>query len=386
MKVRFVEPERADPNRDRGITVPYAPAKRHLARWRWYAILLVVSSPLLYFAGRLLLSSVLVEAPAVVSQDQITVRTNGQGYVDEVFVKPMEEVAAGAPLVRLSNPGLDQHLGQLRAELQALEGVKTGAHEASISTVNLEDQLDIAKQQRDQRDQHLGMVEQLYTQGAATDAELTAARADVQQAATQVAQIYQQMTMLNRSAGQVAQQQLQAQVQARVLSLRAEIAGIEKQNESLLVTAPYAGRIVDLTLVKGDQLAVGGKVAMLAPDNSALHVDAYVPPKYSKYARDGVRAVVVFPDGVQRPAEVVDVPEETLEVPSAHPEMFGTGQVGVLVRMKFTDASAGNAGLTNGLPVKVRFENRWNTGLPQETEAALRNGWTLMHSILHRWS
>ncbi|MGH8462188.1 MAG: HlyD family secretion protein [Stenotrophobium sp.] len=386
MKVRFVEPERTDPNRDRGITVPYAPAKRHLARWRWYAILLVVSSPLLYFAGRLLLSSVLVEAPAVVSQDQITVRASGQGYVDEVFVKPMEEVAAGAPLVRLSNPDLDRHLDQLRAELQALAGVKTGGHETSISTVNLEDQLDIAKQQREQRSQHLGMVQQLYTQGAATDAELAAARGEVQQAETQVAQIYQQMTMLNRPAGQVAQQQLQAQVQARVLSLRAEIAGIEKQNESLLVTAPSAGRIVDLTLVKGDQLAVGGKVAMLAPDNSELHVDAYVPPKYSGYARDGVRAVVFFPNGVRRPAEVVDVPQETLQVPSAHPEMFGSGQVGVLVRMKFTDAGKGNAGLTNGLPVKVRFENRWNTELPQKTEAVLRNSWTLMHSVLQNWS
>ena len=36
MKVRFVKPEQGDPTRDRGIQVPYAPGKRHLARWRWY--------------------------------------------------------------------------------------------------------------------------------------------------------------------------------------------------------------------------------------------------------------------------------------------------------------------------------------------------------------
>jgi len=51
MKVRFVKPEASDPNRDRGVEVPYAPGKRHLARWRWYLILLVVSSPFLFFVA-----------------------------------------------------------------------------------------------------------------------------------------------------------------------------------------------------------------------------------------------------------------------------------------------------------------------------------------------
>ena len=44
MRVRFVKPELTNPARDRGITVPYAPAKRKLARWRWYFILLIAGS------------------------------------------------------------------------------------------------------------------------------------------------------------------------------------------------------------------------------------------------------------------------------------------------------------------------------------------------------
>jgi multidrug resistance efflux pump len=369
MKVRFVEPERSDPDRDRGIKVPYAPGKRNLARWRWYLILLVVSSPLIYYIANMAWSSVLVEAPAIVSQAQITVRANSQGYVDEVYVKPMDTVAAGAPLLRLRNPDMSGRLDQMRAELKALEGVRSSGGSAPVSTVNLEAQLGIANQDRDQRSQRLGMVEQLNEQGAATDAELASARSDLQQADARVSQIHQEMTMLNKPPDASNGQQMQA----RVLSLRAEIAGLEKQGESLLVLAPSAGRVVDLTLVKGDQLAIGSKVAMLAPDNGELRIDAYVPPKYVQYARNGLHATVVFPDGTRRPAQVTDVPEVAQEIPSAHPEMFGNRDVGVLVRMKFLDSSFGKTALTNGLPVKVRFETKWNSKLPERVVATLNN-------------
>src|SRR3569623_256164 len=134
MKVRFVEPERVDPNSDRGIKIPYAPAKRHQARWRWYLILLVGSSPLIYFTARMIWASVVIEAPAIVSQEQITVRTSGQGYVDAVFVKPMSEVSAGTPLVRLRNPDLSRRLDQLRAELRTLQGVKFNSGSYQTST------------------------------------------------------------------------------------------------------------------------------------------------------------------------------------------------------------------------------------------------------------
>ncbi len=381
MKVRFVEPERVDPNRDHGIKVPYAPAKRHQARWRWYLILLVVSSPLLYFLGTMLWASIVIEAPAIISQDQITVRTSGQGFVDAVFVKPMTEVTAGTPLVRLRNPDLSTRLDQLRAELRTLEGVSFNSGTYQTSTVNLEDQLQIATQQRDEKSDRLAMVEDLVNKGAATDSELASARSDLQQSNSKIAQVHQEMTTLNKPADNTAKQEMKA----RVASLQSEIAGMEKQSDGLLVTAPQTGRIVDLTIVKGDQLAVGGKVAMIAPQGSELHLDAYVPPKYSQYARAGLHATVIFPDGRRRPAMVTDVPEITQEIPSAHPEMFGEHEVGVLVRMKFLDSGPGQAALTDGLPVTVRFDSRWNTKLPARVASAMRDGWTSVNSLIENW-
>jgi multidrug resistance efflux pump len=381
MKVRFVEPERVDPNRDRGIKVPYAPAKRQQARWRWYLILLVVSSPLLYFTVKMVWASIVVEAPAVISQEQITVRTPGQGYVDAVFVKPMTEVTAGTPLVRLRNLDLSTRLEQLRAELRTLEGVKFNSGSYQTSTVNLEDQLQIATQQRDQQSDRLTMVEDLYNQGAATDSEVNSARNDLQQSNSKIAQIHQDMTTLNKPADNTAGQEMKA----RIASLKSEISGMEAQSDGLLVTAPQSGRVVDLSIVKGDQLAVGGKVAMIAPEGSELNLDAYVPPKFSQYARTGLHATVIFPDGRRRQAMVTDTPEITQEIPSAHPEMFGSREVGVLVRMKFLDSPLGQTALTDGLPVTVRFDNRWNSKLPERVASAMRDGWTSVHSLIENW-
>jgi len=74
-----------------------------------------------------------------------------------------------------------------------------------------------------------------------------------------------------------------------------------------------------------------------------------------------------------------------MEIPSAHPEMFGSREVGVLVRMKFLDAGTTQAALTDGLPVTVRFDNRWNNKLPERVASAMRNGWTSVHSLIENW-
>lgn len=367
MKVRFVKPERSDPTRDRGITVPYAPGKRHLARWRWYLILLVVSSPLLFFVARFAWSSVAVEAPGLIAQEQLTVRTLGQGYVEEIYIKPLQEVAEGDPLVRLSNPELTQRAAQIRAELKALQGLPSSISSAAGPSVNLHDQIEIAREQQTYQNQRLNSLQALVDEGAATEGELSEARREEQQAASRIAELYQTMAVQNHRPAPTPNTELRT----RVLSLRGELANVEEQLEGLLVRAPREGRIVDLAVVSGDQLALGGKVAMLAPVGGELHIETYMPPKYAGYARDGLRGTVIFPDGTQRQAEVTDVPEIARELPRAHAQMLGNPEVGVVVRMHFVDQDATRGRITDGLPIRVRFDNDWNLPLPQQWIARL---------------
>lgn len=362
MKVRFVKPEAGDPDRDRGVRVPYAPGKRNLARWRWYLILAVVSSPFVFFVAKFLYASVTIQAPGFVAQEQLTVRAGSQGYVDEVYVKSLDEVKQGDPVARLANDALGAHAEQLRAELKQLQGVahtSSGGGEAPLDSTDFAGELQTAQQQKQRLDQRLQQMQDLATQGAATEAEINAARGQAEQASSKIDELYRTMALQTRPTPHGSNNTLA--VQTRILAIQTELANIESQQQSLIVRAPKAGRIVDLAVVKGDQMALGSKVAMLAPTGGEMHIDAYIPPKHAIYAAPGLRASVIFPDGTRRRAVVADVPQVATEVPKAQSALLGESEMGVVVRMQLLEAADGKQQqpLTDGLPVKVEFDNRW---------------------------
>lgn len=387
MKIRFVKPEQSDPNRDRGIQVPYAPGKRQLARWRWYLILLVVSSPFLFFVVKFLYSSVLIQAPGFVAQEQLTVRSSTQGYVDEVFVKPLDEVKQGDPVARINNDALNMRAAQLKAELQQLQTVEAkaprgGYAEAPLSTASFQDDLATARDQIDRAKQRVDSIQALVNQGAATDAELNAARSQYDQASARLGELYRTMDIQTQPVRTAATSTVE--VQTRILSIQAELNDIQSQQQAMTILAPKTGRIVDLAVVKGDQLAIGSKVAMLAPEGGEMHIDAYLPPKDSVYAVPGMQATVVFPDGSRRGAVIADVPQIAAEVPKAQSALLGEAEMGVLVRMQLSDARSpvGQRPLTDGLPVKVEFENGWDSGSARQFAVELQHYWTHLEDHL----
>ncbi|MDR3416054.1 MAG: HlyD family efflux transporter periplasmic adaptor subunit [Nevskia sp.] len=375
MKVRFVKPEASDPERDRGIRVPYAPGKRALARWRWYLILLVVSSPFLFFAINFLYSSVLILAPGFVSQEQLTIRSASQGYVDEVYVKTLDAVKEGDPVARLANEALTTHAAQLRAELKELQGVAAQFHgttSAPLSTESFQDELETARQERARLAQRVNSIQQLVEQGAATEAELNTARSQYDQASSRLGELYRTMNIQT----QPVHHGTGIEVQTRILAIQTELASIDTQEQAMLVRAPKGGRIVDLAVVKGDQLTVGSKVAMLAPEGGEMHIDAYIPPKNAIYATPGLYGTVVFPDGSRRQAVIADVPQVATEVPKAQSALLGQSEMGVLVRMQMLDAGqSGQHALTDGLPVKVEFANGWDLQSTRRFVVQMQHYW-----------
>lgn len=387
MKIRFVKPEQSDPNRDRGIQVPYAPGKRQLARWRWYLILLVVSSPFLFFVVKFLYSSVLIQAPGFVAQEQLTVRSSTQGTVDEVFVKPLDEVKQGDPVARINNDALNMRAAQLKAELQQLQTVEAksprgGYAQAPLSPESFQDDLATARDQIDRAKQRVDSIQALVSQGAATEAELNAARSQYDQASARLGDLYRTMDVQTQPVRTAATNTVE--LQTRILSIQAELNDIQNQQQAMTILAPKTGRIVDLAVVKGDQLAIGSKVAMLAPEGGEMHIDAYLPPKDSIYAVPGMQATVVFPDGSRRGAVIADVPQIAAEVPKAQSALLGEAEMGVLVRMQLSDARnpAGQRPLTDGLPVKVEFENGWDSGSARQFAADLQHYWSHLEDRL----
>ena len=100
--------------------VPYAPAKRHAAKLRWYIILLLVSSPLIYFLIKLGMAWMIVAAPGYITMDQVEINSKADGVVDHVYVQAGQDIEAGGTVVRLFNPHLASQMVLRRAELSTL--------------------------------------------------------------------------------------------------------------------------------------------------------------------------------------------------------------------------------------------------------------------------
>lgn len=356
MKVRFFKPEEADPERDQGIQVPYGAAKRHLARWRWYLILLVVASPILYFLFKIGYSSALVTAPAFVRQQQITIRAQSHGYVESVAVEPPARVEADEPLVQLENPDLKTRQKELRAELADLEKLKSQMAADGITSESLkqelQSQLTTARQQSQYYEKRVRDLEALVQQGAATESELSAAQDDYQRALSRISDLKQALASEDKSS-------TDRTILPRIRTIQAELSGIENQLNNLTIRAPESGNITDISVTPGDQLSTGSEVATIIPTGAAAHIAAYLAPEDADYARIGQQAKVKTPNGTTLLAEVTEVPDLAARVPRGEMTLFNDEQLAVLVRMKIIENDGPQPMLAHGLPVRVRFLHSW---------------------------
>ena len=156
MKVHFDSQKKQEPTREKGVRIPYAPAKRRVVQWRWYLILLIVSSPLLYFLVKLLLSFLIVTAPGYVSLEKVSINSTTMGTVERIHVRTGDMVAKNQVLADIYNPNLDERKGVLQAELEALD--TSGAPAPTQAASNLIAEINLAKKQAAYQAEHLEKV------------------------------------------------------------------------------------------------------------------------------------------------------------------------------------------------------------------------------------
>ena len=114
MKVRFDSSKELRPDQDNGLKVLYGPSKRVAYRLRWYLILALVLSPLVYVFGRITLDLLRVEVPAQLQVPSTEIRALESGTIADVGVEVGERVEPGDLLLRLDNPDWRLRLDQLQ--------------------------------------------------------------------------------------------------------------------------------------------------------------------------------------------------------------------------------------------------------------------------------
>ncbi len=350
MKIRFDKPENKLADEDKGLKVSYGGSKRIMASWRWYLILLIICSPLIFFVVNFAEFLFTVKGSGYVMLPQVEIRSNESGYVKTVLVKPMQDVNSGELLCILDMPELTKKERLIDSELEYLQ--QNPFEERTNAMLSARDaSIDFAGKQEKYMKKRLNDFVELFNQGAATGAEVKTARFQYEAAVNHLATIKNTFTENKRSlqrSGAVIASQEGDRVRQLALSKRE----LKLKSEGLWVYSPLQGKVLDVLIGTGEYIS-RGDLLMTVAKHEAGYVSAYLDPKYIKYAEVGKVAQVVFPDGESAQVKVISVPGLTKRIPLDAATAFGERNREIFIRLEFVDTVKQH--LMHGMPVEVIF-------------------------------
>ncbi len=110
MKVNFHLDKKNKPQSESGMKVAYGQAKRGGYRLRWYLILAIVISPLLFMAYYLFKTQILVTAPGIVTSYPLTITATQAAIVESIPANVGDEVGKGQSLILLADSALNKEV------------------------------------------------------------------------------------------------------------------------------------------------------------------------------------------------------------------------------------------------------------------------------------
>lgn len=333
--------------------------ERRAARWPLAVVVLVVLAALAVVPFLLLrpgesASTISNYQTAAVSRGTLTQRVGGAGVVVPRVERAVlageagvlaswavavgDEVDAGDVMALLRADGLDRELERARAALSAARrGVselqlthESEAALASAEIARLEKALVAAQAE-------LELAEELFSVGAISRSELAAHRAEVE-AATRASE-----AAVNREGRDVTRRRLALEgAEANVAAAEAEMAAVERRFAGLEVTAPVAGRVIEVRAAEGSAVAAGTVLAVVASTSDlSVRVDV-------REAQAG-RVTVGQPVAVRVAGEVANGTVSAV-APQAH-----SGELGSMVAVAI-DFDAAPPGLRLGGSVSAEIE------------------------------
>ena len=337
MKIRFNSDKERNPTQDGGLKVLYAPGKRGAFRLRWYLILLLISSPLLWVFGRLGVGYLRVEAPAQIEVPVVELRAREAGTVAELLVKAGDHVQPGQRLLSLDNP-------EWRLRIQQLQpGEVPFAGSPSTEALQLQQRaIELARQRVNQ-------VQALLAQGAATRGELLNAQAELNT---------QQQVLLDLQARLRAQRSQAEGDPLQLLREDRERQWLQTRLDGLQSTASEEGRVAEVLVSVGENVGPGTLLLRLERSAEPLLL-IYLEPRFAGYAEPGHPLEVRMPDGSWRSARVLQAADSARRLPAGMQKPFTVSQMGLLVPAEF-EQPLPPLWRVDQLPLKVRFPHDWS--------------------------
>lgn len=346
MKIRFNQPEQKIPDQDRGIRIHYGQAKRVRIAWRWYLIVLIASVPLLYLIGLTLLEMIVIKADGRVTVPNITVRSSVDGYVQQLFVTPLETVQKDQKLAILHNMSLEDRHQRLSSEVEFLNQERDKLRQPGKTQSPSMQLLQFAQQQAQFYQHRLRQYESLFKQGAATQAEIASAR---NQYGSALQSLASHQTVQLRDQGLSGELR---QMTSRINELSLELDGLGLKKQQLTLIAPSAGLVTELFVQSGEYLAQGQPLLNIIFPEQA-YITAFIPPKHHDRAIVDQIVSITFPNGETAQGRIVSVPGITQKSMSEGANLLESPRSAILAHVALTTPT--KTQLINGMPVDIRF-------------------------------
>lgn len=334
MKVRFSNPKETRPTSDQGLEVLYAPARRSAFRFRWYLILLLITSPFLFFAGKFIHGLLIVEVPAQVIFPLSELRARDTAQVTGVKVKEGQTVQPGQLLVEMDNREWRLRLEQLKALTRVQSETSLAAGQSVEEVLN---------SQLARAEERLALLIRLMDQGAAT-------RGEVMDAAN-----LRDRLLLERLTFQQQETRLAEQVTAssNVSQLDAERVWLENRLNELALHANEEGLVTEILVREGENVGPGTPIIQVRNPSDA-RIYAYIGMDQAHHARAGEPMCIKLPDGEIVRGHIAGPPQNAASVPADIRAAFASRRRDLLVTVE-TEQALPVRWLVQNLPLQIRF-------------------------------
>jgi multidrug resistance efflux pump len=333
------------------IAIEYAPQKRVFPWIRWWLVILLITSPLLFFIYNLLAGIIIIDSPAVVLVQRAFVTMPKDGFIETLSADVALPVTKGDAIMKVlpaSWKDDTRNLELLKERATNFEKLEPPAPVEPPPPPTVSDEnIRLARASVSYWHKNRQIYEDLKKKGAATDAEYRDALERENAARNALAQLQQVSPPVSppppRENSSVLLEHLQ--IDKEIILLEERIAGE-------LVRSPISGRISRVLSNEGQTLPLGEAVVEIINDER-VRMLVYVDEKIMDYVYSKSQINVELPGNVNITCELANMPLQTGMMPPNMTRAFASNRA-VLVELKPVDRLPDEY-LVDGLPVTVHW-------------------------------
>jgi multidrug resistance efflux pump len=348
MKVKFKSNKETNINSDKGLKVQYDSPKRVGYQLRWYFILLLIISPILYMIYLFYLNNYVISAVGIVTSNPIIIIAKTDVNIDKINFIEGQKVNKNLLLIELYNEDiyfkniyLKKALSDIKVDILNLPKININNYNKKIeeSRKNFKEIEKIKLTFNSwQKKGHIPIID--YT---AFNSLYISSKNN----------IYNEI--INKSIAQlnIEEKNISSSTSQLKQSIAREFVENENKLNNLNIYSPFNGTIIEKFVYEGQYILKGAPLLKITPDLKPI-VHAYLDSEFILYAKKGNQVDIVFPNGFTTLGTIISKAQITNKLPNKLKEPFGNKNALLKVIIKFNKLPDKNQ-LVEGIPILVNF-------------------------------